>query len=157
MVRSVWRLGSGHVGRILAAVVLTGTPMALAGPPVEGIAAATQRPSCNDAIAQLFRPDRSTRVVQVAYFKQGEPLAFGLERGANTPIAAKNVCMVKIVVGPGNSGPADAPSTSEGIGIEIWLPDIANWNGRLHALGRLQWWPRPKERFPRPRTRATPQ
>jgi pimeloyl-ACP methyl ester carboxylesterase len=139
MVRSVWRLGAGHVGRVLAAVALSGTPMAMAGPPVAGVSAATQRPACNDAIAQLFAPDRSTRVVQVAYFKQGEPLAFGSERGANTPIAANNVCMVKIVVGPGNSGPADAPSTSQGIGIEIWLPDIANWNGRLHALGGGGW------------------
>ena len=63
------------------------------------------------------------------------PDGIGAERGVNTPVSANNVCMVKIVVGPGNSGPADAPSKSERIGIEVWLPDIANWNDRLHALG----------------------
>ena len=47
--------------------------------------------------------------------------------------------MVKLNVGPGNPGPADAPSTSPGIGIEIWLPAAANWNNRIHVLGGGGW------------------
>lgn len=47
----------------------------------------------------------------------------------------RDICLVKLVVGPGNPGPAGAPSTSEGIGIEIWLPQPEDWNRRLHALG----------------------
>src|SRR5439155_1314398 len=31
------------------------------------------------------------------------------------------------------------PSTSRGIGLEIWLPSPANWNNRIHALGGNGW------------------
>jgi hypothetical protein len=47
--------------------------------------------------------------------------------------------VVKLNVGPGNPGPADAPSTSPGIGIEIWLPTAANWNNRIHVVGGGGW------------------
>ena len=47
--------------------------------------------------------------------------------------------MVKLVVGPGNPGPATAPSTSKGIGIEILLPKPANWNERIRAFGNGGW------------------
>jgi hypothetical protein len=30
---------------------------------------------------------------------------------------------------------AVAPSTTEGIGIEVWLSSPARWNKRLHLLG----------------------
>ncbi|HWW24275.1 MAG TPA: hypothetical protein VNZ85_00080, partial [Caulobacter sp.] len=46
---------------------------------------------------------------------------------------------VKLNVGPGNPGVADAPSTSAGIGIEIWLPTAANWNRRIHVKGGGGW------------------
>jgi feruloyl esterase len=78
-------------------------------------------------------------VVQVRYFRKGDPLGFAETAGAQTPLAAANICMVKLVVGPGNPGPEGAPSTSPGVGIEVWLPDQANWNGRLHALGGGGW------------------
>ena len=39
----------------------------------------------------------------------------------------------------GNPGPAGAPSTSAGIGIEVWLPAKAAWNNRIHALGGGGW------------------
>ncbi len=47
--------------------------------------------------------------------------------------------MVKLLVGPGNPGPAGLPSTSAGIGIEVWLPARANWNKRIHAIGGGGW------------------
>jgi feruloyl esterase len=45
------------------------------------------------------------------------------------------MCLVKIKVGPGNPGSAEARSTSEGIGIEVWLPTSANWNERIRNYG----------------------
>lgn len=95
--------------------------------------------ACDDTIGELFKSDAQTKVIQVAYFHKGDALTLDGRPHNNAPTAVGNVCMVKIVVGPGNSGPENAPSTSPGIGIEIWLPDRANWNGRLHALGGGGW------------------
>ena len=39
-----------------------------------------------------------------------------------TPTAADDLCLVKLVIAPSSAGPAGAPSTSKGIGIEIRLP-----------------------------------
>lgn len=101
---------------------------------------------CNDSIVTGFRPDSLTSVTLVRLFRRGEPLALGgeasLPKGGPAsplpsppPIAARDVCMVKMVVGPGHPGPADAPSTSVGIGIEVWLPMPQDWNKRVHLLG----------------------
>ena len=95
--------------------------------------------SCDDSLKTHFVPDADTRVVLVKSFSRGEPLLLGSSATANTPTAANDVCLVKLVVGPGNPGPADAPSTSDGIGIEVWLPAPRNWNGRIHALGGGGW------------------
>jgi feruloyl esterase len=54
-------------------------------------------------------------------------------------VAGDDLCMVKLLVGPGSSGPKTAPSTSAGIGIEVWLPAPARWNRRIHALGGGGW------------------
>jgi len=129
-----------NLGRSLTFGVLTAAQLALTAP----VAGQTQdqsadRPACDGTIAAAFKPDQQTKVVQVAHFKKGDPLGFGPEMPANTPVATGGVCMVKLLVGPGNPGPKDAPSTSEGIGIEIWLPDRTNWNGRLHAIGGGGW------------------
>jgi feruloyl esterase len=53
--------------------------------------------------------------------------------------SANDLCLVKLMVGPGHAGPAGAPSTSKGIGIEVWLPAPGNWNGRIHAFGGGGW------------------
>ncbi len=45
------------------------------------------------------------------------------------------MCLVKLKVGPGNPGPQEARSTSEGIGIEVWLPSHAQWNRRIRNYG----------------------
>ncbi len=56
--------------------------------------------------------------------------------GAPTGMTAlADLCLVKLNIGPGNEGPAGAPSTSRGIGVEIWLPSPENWKGRIHQLG----------------------
>lgn len=95
--------------------------------------------TCDDSIKTGFKPDANTQVVFVKSFKAGDALTLNASVPTGTPTAAKDVCLVKLMVGPGNSGPADAPSTSLGIGIEVWLPTAANWNQRVHALGGGGW------------------
>jgi hypothetical protein len=93
---------------------------------------------CDESLKDEFRPDSLTSVLLVKAFKAGDPLTLGTPN-PNTPIAAKDVCVVKLLVGPGNPGPAGAPSTSPGIGIEIWLPARENWNNRIHVTGGGGW------------------
>lgn len=91
--------------------------------------------TCDDAIKSAFKPDEQTRVILVRPFRQGDGLVISEPRSPQTPIAASDLCLVKLIVGPGNPGPAGAPSTSQGIGIEVWLPAPAKWNGRIHNVG----------------------
>lgn len=93
--------------------------------------------TCDDSLKSAFKPDDQTSVLLVQQFKSGDPLPNAAAGGATT--AAADLCLVKLLVGPGNPGPAGAPSTSAGIGIEVWLPAKAAWNGRLHALGSGGW------------------
>jgi hypothetical protein len=95
--------------------------------------------TCDDGMKTAFKPDAQTQVVLVKAFKQGDPLTLASPAPAGTPVAAASVCLVKFNVGPGNAGPANAPSTSAGIGIEVWLPAKDKWNNRFHALGGGGW------------------
>lgn len=95
--------------------------------------------ACDDGLKTAFKPDANTTVVAVKSFKKGDALILAGTAGSNTPVAANDVCMVKLNVGPGNAGPAGAPSTSPGIGIEVWLPSERDWNQRVHALGGGGW------------------
>lgn len=126
--------------RLLAAVLALASLASLTGcfhddddPP------GAQALSCDDSLKAAFKPDANTTVVAVKAFKKGDPLTLSGTAGAGTPAAANEVCMVKLNVGPGNPGPAGAPSTSAGIGIEVWLPARQNWNQRVHALGGGGW------------------
>ena len=94
--------------------------------------------TCDDSLKSDFHPDSLTTVLLVKAFKKNDPLTLGAP-SATTPTAANDVCMVKLLVGPGNPGPAGAPSTSPGIGIELWLPTPANWNHRIHVAGGGGW------------------
>jgi feruloyl esterase len=89
--------------------------------------------ACDESLTTAFKPDANTTVTVVKQFKQGDDL--NLDGKASGTVAASDVCMVKLNVGPGHAGPADAPSTSPGIGIEVWLPAAAKWNNRLRVLG----------------------
>lgn len=101
--------------------------------------ATAQTLSCDDSLKTAFNAGADTTVVAVKAFSQGAALSLSATPAAGTPAAANDVCMVKLLVGPGQAGPADAPSTSAGIGIEIWLPSRQNWNQRIHALGGGGW------------------
>ena len=82
--------------------------------------------------------DAQTRIVAVQAFQAGDEvrLAQSPAPHAKAPV---DMCMVKLVVGPGHPGPASAPSTSPGIGIEVWLPQPAQWNQTIRAYGSGGW------------------
>ncbi|MDR6856310.1 tannase/feruloyl esterase family alpha/beta hydrolase [Variovorax guangxiensis] len=97
------------------------------------------RLACDDSIKSGFKPDANTSVLLVKSFKTGDPLLLTGAPTPSTPTATTDLCVVKLLVGPGNPGPTDAPSTSPGIGIEVWLPGEAKWNGRVHVKGGGGW------------------
>jgi len=102
------------------------SPAAMANPPAR---------ACDDTLKAALAADPQTQVVLIQRFDAGEPLVLAGDRAPDAPKTANPLCLVKLIVGPGNPGPSDAPSTSSGIGIEIWLPAGDRWNGRIHALG----------------------
>ena len=78
---------------------------------------------CDETLKTAFAPDANTTVVLAKAYLKGELLALAATPPVPVPpLAPDDVCLVKLIVGPGHSGPAGAPSTSAGIGIEIWLP-----------------------------------
>jgi feruloyl esterase len=86
-------------------------------------------------------PDANTTVTLVRAFKRGDSLALsGTPAAPAPPVAASDLCLVKLRIGPGHPGPAGAPSTSAGIGVEAWLPSVAAWNRRFHAIGGAGWY-----------------
>jgi hypothetical protein len=93
---------------------------------------------CDDTMKTAYRPDSDTTVLLVKAYRAGEPLALSGTTGT-PPTAAQDLCLVKLRVGPGSPGTAGAPSTSPGIGIEVWLPTLANWNERIRNLGGGGW------------------
>jgi Tannase and feruloyl esterase len=123
----------------LRALVVTTTTAAVVGCGGNDTPAPAAPLACDDSMKTAFKPDAQTQVVLVKAFKQGDALTLSASAAPGTPTAGGNLCLVKLNVGPGNSGPADAPSTSAGIGIEIWLPTKENWNSRFHAIGGAGW------------------
>ncbi|MDE2303343.1 MAG: tannase/feruloyl esterase family alpha/beta hydrolase [Sphingomonadales bacterium] len=95
--------------------------------------------ACDASLAAAVAGDGGTRIVLTRAFRAGEALALDEKVTDRTPRAAHDLCLVKLVVGPGHPGPADAPSTSAGIGIEVWLPAPSRWNHRLHLIGGGGW------------------
>lgn len=101
----------------------------------------TAQALCN-AILAAFAPDANTTVLVTKAFSAGDELTLTTPPPGTGPKAAADVCMVKLNVGPGSPGTAGAPSTSPGIGIEVWLPTKANWEAagkKLHNLGGGGW------------------
>lgn len=82
--------------------------------------------------------DSQTKVIAVQSFKAGEVVRLAQSPAPDVKTAV-DVCMVKLVVGPGHAGPATAPSTSPGIGIEVWLPARGQWNQTIRAFGSGGW------------------
>lgn len=90
-----------------------------------------------DAFRRAFGDDPLVSLLSVTAFKAGDPLVIAEPVTPQTMSAMRDLVLVKLNVGPGNPGPAGAPSTSPGIGIEIWLPNPSEWDGRIHTIGGL--------------------
>jgi Tannase and feruloyl esterase len=137
-----------HAALSTAYAVLTACANAAANKePVSSVALA-----CDDGLKAAMSSNANTKVLLVKQFHQGEPLLLtgvpntstpsaGVEGAPNAtaPTAGIDLCMVKLLVGPGNPGAAGAPSTSAGIGIEVLLPSHDKWNQRIRAYGNSGW------------------
>jgi feruloyl esterase len=105
----------------------------LNGPAAPNAQGSTGALACDDRLQAAFKPDAHTEVRLVHQFRKGDGLSLDGTPSGMTALA--DLCLVKLNIGPGNPGPAGAPSSSRGIGVEIWLPSPQNWNGRIHQLG----------------------
>jgi hypothetical protein len=95
--------------------------------------------ACDDGIKSAFKPDANTTVVAVRRVARGEQIV-----AVDSPQAitiARDMCLVKLLVGPGATAEKDrtARSYTEGIGMEVWLPDPAGWNERIRNYGGGGW------------------
>ncbi|SEB15649.1 tannase/feruloyl esterase family alpha/beta hydrolase [Variovorax sp. YR216] len=93
--------------------------------------------ACDDSIKTAFQPDAQTRVIAVRRIAKGTQLT---AVDSQKPVtAARDMCLVKLLVGPGATAEKDptARSYTEGIGMEIWLPD--GWNERIRNYGGGGW------------------
>lgn len=129
----------------------------LAGMSLASLAQAKQEPlaeayGCGERLKLAMSRDPATEVLLVKQFRKGDSLvlkdaspgansAAAVEGGkkAGPPIAGSDLCLVKLLIGPGNPGPKDAASTSSGIGIEVLLPSSDRWNQRIRAYGNSGW------------------
>ncbi|MDZ4073164.1 MAG: tannase/feruloyl esterase family alpha/beta hydrolase [Hylemonella sp.] len=122
-------------------------PMTLGGLTVAALLAGcaglspTPRPlACDDGLKAAYQPDAQTRVVSVRAIPKGTAIV-----AVDSPQAvttAVDMCLVKLLVGPGSTEvekDRSAPSYTEGIGMEIWLPAHASWNERIRNYGGGGW------------------
>lgn len=101
--------------------------------------ASAQQLACDDGLKTAFHPDAATTVIAVRAIKKGEEL---VAQDSPKPITmATDMCLVKLLVGPGTTAEKDknTKSYSEGIGIEVWLPAPASWNERIRNYGGGGW------------------
>ena len=95
--------------------------------------------ACDDGLKTAFHPDAQTKVVEVRPIAKGTQL---VAVDSSSPITtATDMCLVKLLVGPGVAAEQDktAKSYSEGIGIEVWLPAHDAWNERIRNYGGGGW------------------
>lgn len=130
--REIWI--SKRLVMVVSTAILTACGGDSAAPSAPQTASCTQ-----ESFAAVLAQEPNTTVKQVKAFSVGEALIMSGQATANTPKATQPLCVVDLLVGPGNPGLADAPATSTGIGIEVVLPSAANWNRRIHVLGNGGW------------------
>src|SRR6266404_1642349 len=64
---------------------------------------------CDNSMITAFKPDANTTVTLVKAFKKGDSLALSATPASPPPpIAANDMCLVKLTIGPGNPGAASA-------------------------------------------------
>jgi hypothetical protein len=122
-------------------LLIAGTLSACASPRTSSSGPTTLSPpmACDDGLKSAFKPDANTTVLAVRSLKKGETLIASDSPSAVT--VAEDLCLVKLLVGPGTTAEKDktARSYSEGIGIEVWLPTHTNWNDRIRNYGGGGW------------------
>ena len=105
-----------------------------------GLAPASRPLACDDGLKTAFKPDAQTRVISVRAIPKGSKL---VAVDSTQPVTtALDMCLVKLLVGPGSTEvekDRSAPSYTEGIGMEIWLPAHASWNERIRNYGGGGW------------------
>ncbi len=127
-------------GALTTAAMLAAMLAALTGcQSMPSVAPALPPLACDDSIKTAFKPDANTTVIAVRQVKKDETII-----AVDSPVPIKMVadmCMVKLLVGPGATAEKNktARSYTEGIGIEIWLPTHANWNERIRDYGGGGW------------------
>jgi hypothetical protein len=136
---------AGAAGLALAS---TPEPLAAAATPlVLAAAAPTASPAprrddlCSLAATSAIEKGTGAHVLLIKHFAKGDALRLGQETDRSgkrdtspARIADNEVCVIKLVTGPSVAGPADAPSTTRGVGIEVWLPPSSNWNSRFLSI-----------------------
>ena len=120
--------GHAIAGNLLPAVVLTALSC------VDALAAPVDQ-SCGNALKSISLGNPLARITLVKEFKAGSAMPPSSSTPPTRTVAPVDLCLVKILVGPGNPGPAGSKSTSAGIGIEVLLPTRQNWNKRYVAYG----------------------
>lgn len=126
-----WTVSGSRITRI-AGTVICAILLAFAS------SAAARPQSCDDGLKISFRTDPNTKVIAVRLIAKGTKLSARASRwDAVDATAATDICLVKLIVGPGSTNEPDrsAPGWSAGIGIEVWLPAPLSWNHRLRAFG----------------------
>lgn len=117
---------------LLCIMIISLGGFAYANPPVK----------CDDGLKVAFKPDANTTVVSVRRIIKGQELVPVVAWTKPAPVvAATDMCLVKLLIGPGSVEESDrsAPSWSAGIGIEVWLPAPEAWNHRIRNFGGGGW------------------
>jgi hypothetical protein len=91
--------------------------------------------ACDDTMKDEFRPDSQTTVLLVKAFNKGDVLALSGTPATPARPLRPTMCAWSSCWSGRAIRPAGLPSTSAGIGIEVWLPAPANWNHRIHVIG----------------------
>src|SRR5258706_6038602 len=90
-----WALISLALGTVAVALIGCG------GSDSPAVAVAPAKLTCDDTMKTAFKPDANTSVLLVKSFKKGDQLLLSGTAGATTPVAANDMCLVKLLVGPG--------------------------------------------------------
>jgi feruloyl esterase len=125
-------------GAVLAAAFLQACTSV--APVAPAALAANRALACDDSLKATFKPEANTTVVAVRRVAKGEQV---IAVDSTTPVTiARDLCLVKLLVGPGSTATErdrNARSWSEGIGMEIWLPEPSGWNERIRNYGGGGW------------------
>lgn len=118
-------------GAVLAAAASLPAQEVVAGIP------GTSWRECDPTAVTAVARRAKVRVLASRLILKGEPVPIGQGTGlagAAPEIATSDVCVLKLNAAHPVPGPAGAPSTSSGIGIELWLPAREAWNHRFLSL-----------------------